>query len=138
MKGSQSRILGKHGPFKYGFYNPLHEQPIFRYEHHDEMWSFPSYRVNPLTPIVNPRVLDIQEKVHAEDPFVQHILIDDKTQTEANYSAADGLACMKIWQKRLEHILERCLKIMVDPGYVHGMILTGRKSSTCDACHVGK
>ncbi|CAI5703669.1 unnamed protein product [Peronospora effusa] len=27
---------------------------------------------------------------------------------------------------------------MVDQGFVHGMILTRRKSSPCDACHVGK
>ncbi|KAE9276483.1 hypothetical protein PR003_g29050, partial [Phytophthora rubi] len=55
-----------------------------------------------------------------------------------NFTAAEGVASMKVWHERLGHTCSQYLKMMVDKDLVRGMMLRRRELGACDACHIGK
>ncbi|RQM11724.1 hypothetical protein DD237_008017 [Peronospora effusa] len=72
------------------------DQPLIRAEHHDGTWGFSSYRVlNSMLPL-NPRKVEPHHSDHAENPVVDSFVVGTLPQAEAKYSAADGLATMKL------------------------------------------
>ncbi|KAE9215240.1 hypothetical protein PF002_g17430 [Phytophthora fragariae] len=64
--------------------------------------------------------------------------VGPQDQPLSNFTAAEGVASLKLWHERLGHTCPQYLKMMVDKGLVRGMLMKQRDLDTCDACHIGK
>ncbi|KAE9167269.1 hypothetical protein PF004_g28877 [Phytophthora fragariae] len=64
--------------------------------------------------------------------------VGPQDQPLSNFTAAEGVASLKLWHERLGHTCPQYLKMMVGKGLVRGMLMKQRDLGACDACHIGK
>jgi hypothetical protein len=73
------------------------------------------------------------------NPTSDRLGVGSPNRLLANFTAAEGVASLRLWHERLGHICPQYLKTMADRDLVKGMMLTQRQvQEDCEACHIGK